>query len=109
MVLSEKEFSEENNEGLLDSSPSLVRADTDRLKLLESVHEDENLIKDMGKRDALVKKKTLEVEPDEAQVEVKSYDSEDSLDGIEIEVAAPKAEVVEKGTAEPALKKQATK
>lgn len=92
VIVSEKEFSEETSDCLLDAFSSLVRADTDRLKLLESAHEDENLFKDMGKRDALVKKKSIDFESDEAQVEVKSYDSEDSLDGIEMEVAAPKAD-----------------
>lgn len=113
VVTSEKEFSQNGTEDsgiehFLDQSPSLVRADTDRMKLLESAHEDENLFKDMGKRDALVKKKSLEPDISEA-VETKSYDSEDSLDEVELEVAAPRADQGEKGNQEPPLRKQATK
>jgi len=51
-LVNEKEFVEGTLEDLL-TSPSLVRADTDRLKLFEK--NDENLFKDMGKRDALVR------------------------------------------------------
>jgi len=52
-LVSEKEFSEGTLEDLL-TSPSLVKADTERLKLFEN--NDENLFKDMGKRDALVRR-----------------------------------------------------
>jgi hypothetical protein len=52
-LVSEKEFSEGTLEDLL-TSPSLVRADTERLKLFEN--SDGNLFKDMGKRDALVRR-----------------------------------------------------
>lgn len=79
VILSEKEFSEGTSDDLLAASPSLVRADTDRLKLLELAHNDSNMFLDKQKREALVKKKS-DLEADDTSVEMKSYDSEDSLD-----------------------------
>ena len=85
VILSEKEFSEGTTDDLLETH-SLVRADTDRLKLLELAHNDSNMFLDKQKREALVKKKSdLEADDTSVEIEMKSYDSEDSLDDVKMD------------------------
>jgi hypothetical protein len=67
---------------LLAANPSVVRADTERFKLFERAIDGTNILANMEKRDAVVKKKESEIiEEIEDQ---KSYDSEDSLDLLDV-------------------------
>lgn len=67
------------------NSQSLIRADTERVEMFEKAAENSSMLLNKVKRDAVVKVKPTDIV--EELEEVKSYDSEDSLDKLNIEVA----------------------
>lgn len=62
-----------------------MRADSERFNMFEKAADGANILANLEKRDAVVKKKESEIieEPEE----VKSYDSEDSLDRLELDIS----------------------
>ena len=66
------------------ASASVIRADTERFNMFEKAADGANILANLDKRDAVVRKKKQEKQEEE---EVKSYDSEDSLDMLDISVS----------------------